>query len=267
MKIIIIVIGLLLFSGMAMAANDVEVHVNWPADTVFIGSYNQLQIWMENDQDLIGYVMGLELSGYNGSIVWDLNYGDEPPGNVENDARGAIHQNIVPHSFEDNLLPDSVLIGGPMIPPSYTGLPANNNRICYTLRFYIPEGASDQTLCIDNIFIPPAGDWVFEVDGGQIVPNYHGCINSGSQNPDCPAICYPVRNTARLCGDLTLDGTINVADIAQLLNSLLHLPPYYFNYSWVHGDVNCNGRENIGDLGYLIEYIFMGGDPPCSNCP
>ncbi|MBD3218390.1 MAG: hypothetical protein GF310_08955 [candidate division Zixibacteria bacterium] len=267
MKIIIILIGLLLLSGIAMAANDVEVHVNWPADTVFIGSYNQLQIWMENDVDLLGYAMGFEFSGYTGTIIWDMNYGDEPPGNVENDARGAIHQNFVPHGFEDNILPDSILIGGAMVPPAYTGLPVNNSRLCYTLRFYIPDDASEETFCIDNVFIPPAGDWIFDDGAQSIIPDYHGCQNSGPQDPDCPAVCYPVRTTTRLCGDVNGDGTANLSDIVFILDYLFHGFSGADFFRWVVCDVTCNGRVNIADVGYFIEYIFMGGNPPCYNCP
>ncbi|HEQ99915.1 MAG TPA: hypothetical protein ENO22_11315 [candidate division Zixibacteria bacterium] len=263
MKIIISIIGLLLISSIAVAANNVEVHINYPADTVFIGSYNQLEIWIENDVDVIGLHLGFEFSGYSGTITWDMNYGDFPPANVENDARGAILFTYLAYGFEDNYLPDSILIGGPAIPP-YEGLPAGNLRKCYTLHFYIPEGISEQNFCIDNIFISPVG-WAFD-DGYQaIAPDYHGCQNSSTGNPDCPAICYPVRTTARVCGDTNDDGNANLADLVTILHFIFH--EYPILSPWVISDVDCDGRLNIGDLNYLANYVFFGGPMPCQYCP
>jgi hypothetical protein len=32
-------------------------------------------------------------------------------------------------------------------------------------------------------------------------------------------------------------------------------------------DADCSGRVNIGDVANIVGYIFMGGNPPCSDCP
>ena len=32
------------------------------------------------------------------------------------------------------------------------------------------------------------------------------------------------------------------------------------------GDVDCNMTVNIGDIVYLINYIFKGGPVPCDGC-
>ena len=31
-----------------------------------------------------------------------------------------------------------------------------------------------------------------------------------------------------------------------------------------NGDLNCDGEVNVADLGYLINYLFLGGSPPCT---
>jgi hypothetical protein len=264
MKIIIVIIGLLLISNIAVAANNVEVHINYPADTVFIGSYNQLEIWMENDTDLLGWSLGFEFDGYSGTIVWDLNYGDDPPANIENDAIGAILHNFMTLNMEDNLLPDSILMGGAAFPP-FTGLSTGTLRKCYTYRFFIPEDAPQGTFCIDNVFIPPAGNWVFDDGYGGIAPDYHGCQNSSPGNPDYPAICYPVRTTTRVCGDGNEDGLVNIGDFVAVVHLIFHNTP---NPSpWVISEVDCDGRVNIGDIVYLINYIFFAGPIPCEPCP
>ncbi|NIS15967.1 MAG: hypothetical protein GWN00_24370 [Aliifodinibius sp.] len=264
MKIIIIIIGLLLISSIAVAANNVEVHINYPADTVFIGSYNQLEIWIENDFDIIGLALGFEFSSYSGTISWNMNYGDFPPANVENDARGAIDFNYLALGLEDSYLPDSILIGGAAIPP-FEGLPTGNLRKCYTLHFYIPEGTPEQDFCIDNIFVPPAGEWVFDNGSQAIAPDYHGCQNSSPGDPDCPPICYPVRITTRVCGDANEDGHANLSDLVTILRFIFH--EYLIFSPWVISDVDCDGRFNIGDIVYMTNYVFYGGPLPCSDCP
>ena len=266
MKIIKIIIGLLLISSTAIAAYNIEVHINYPTDTVYIGSYNQLEIWIENDTRLNGMSLGLEFDTYSGTIIWDPDYGDIPPAQIENDAIGNLSYIFNPLGFEDNLLPDSILFGGPYLPDMIPGLPANSMRKCITFRFYIPDTAPLEDFCVDNIFIPNYGYWLFEDDGGEIVPDYFGCQNSSQSNPDCPAVCFPVRSDIwRMCGDINGDFAVNVSDFVYLLDYIFHNAP--MATPWVQADVTCNGRVNISDVAYLIAYLFAGGNFPCANCP
>jgi hypothetical protein len=61
-------------------------------------------------------------------------------------------------------------------------------------------------------------------------------------------------------GDINGDAVINVGDMVYLLNYLYRnsLPPYPL----AGGDVNCDGTVDVGDVIYLINYLFRGGSLP-----
>jgi hypothetical protein len=65
------------------------------------------------------------------------------------------------------------------------------------------------------------------------------------------------------CGDVTQDGSVDVADVVYLINYLfIHGPaPYPISVA----DVNLDGVVEISDVVYLINYLFIGGPPPCSQ--
>jgi hypothetical protein len=63
-------------------------------------------------------------------------------------------------------------------------------------------------------------------------------------------------------GDCNADCTVDVGDVVYLVN-YLYLggePPYPVEV----GDVNCDGVVDVGDVVFLINYLFRGGPaPPC----
>jgi hypothetical protein len=66
-----------------------------------------------------------------------------------------------------------------------------------------------------------------------------------------------------LCGDINVDGTVNIFDITGLI-SYLYLegePPMPLE----SGDINNDGLINIFDITGLISYLYLEGDPPV--CP
>jgi hypothetical protein len=265
MKILKFLLAVMLISSLAMSATDIEVHINYPSDSVYIGSYNKLEIWIENTDTILAMSLGFEYSGTAGTIMWDLDYGIIPPANIENDARGVwqwIQQN---RGFEDNALPDTLLVGGVYLPNYFAGLPPNSARGCVSLYFYIPDGESPGQFCVDNIYVPPAGEWLVEEGPGPYPPSYSGCPETSTSNPTCPAVCFPVATTARICGDVNEDLVTNLSDAVYLINYITIPQVYTFEYAFA--DVNCDGRVNVADAQYLIDYVFMGGNMPCANCP
>jgi hypothetical protein len=63
-------------------------------------------------------------------------------------------------------------------------------------------------------------------------------------------------------GDVNADGAVDVGDVVYLVNYLYRggPPPTHSEV----GDVNCDGVVNIGDVVFLVNYLFRGGEPP--NC-
>jgi hypothetical protein len=64
------------------------------------------------------------------------------------------------------------------------------------------------------------------------------------------------------CGDVNVDGVVDIADVVYLLNYffLFGPPPVPIEA----GDVNLDGTVNGADVIYLVNYLFIGGPPPCS---
>jgi len=61
-------------------------------------------------------------------------------------------------------------------------------------------------------------------------------------------------------GDANGDGIVNVGDVVYLIDYLFRGGPA--PSFLVTGDVTCDGMINVGDVVYLITYLFKGGDPP-----
>ncbi|MCK4404449.1 MAG: dockerin type I repeat-containing protein [candidate division Zixibacteria bacterium] len=63
-----------------------------------------------------------------------------------------------------------------------------------------------------------------------------------------------------ICGDANGDGVIELGDVVYLINYVFRNgdPPDPIEA----GDCNCNGIVDIGDVVYLINYLYRGGDPP-----
>ncbi len=61
-------------------------------------------------------------------------------------------------------------------------------------------------------------------------------------------------------GDVNGDGDIDVGDVIFLMNYLFLAgsPPYPLEA----GDADCNGEVDVGDVIYLINYLFIDGPPP-----
>jgi hypothetical protein len=64
-------------------------------------------------------------------------------------------------------------------------------------------------------------------------------------------------------GDANGDGLIDVGDVVYLVSYLYKGGPAP-DPLWV-GDCNCDGTTNVGDVVYLVAYLYRGGDPP--GCP
>jgi len=64
-------------------------------------------------------------------------------------------------------------------------------------------------------------------------------------------------------GDVNADHVIDIGDVVYLINFLYRGGPPPFPHPYA-GDVNCDHAIDIGDVVYLINYLFKSGPPPCS---
>jgi uncharacterized delta-60 repeat protein len=69
-----------------------------------------------------------------------------------------------------------------------------------------------------------------------------------------------IKYAQKICGDANLDGVVDIGDIVYLINYV------FYGGSVPEGecDVNNDGIMDIGDIVYLINYVFYGGVEP--NC-
>jgi hypothetical protein len=75
---------------------------------------------------------------------------------------------------------------------------------------------------------------------------------------------WVANNPLILCGDVNADGSVELGDIVYLINFVFRagdppVPPVN------RGDVNSDCSIELGDIVYLINFVFRSGDPP--NCP
>ena len=66
-----------------------------------------------------------------------------------------------------------------------------------------------------------------------------------------------------ICGDANGDGSINLGDAGYIINYIFYDGPAPDPIE--SGDANSDGSVNLADAGYLINYIFYDGPEPCSS--
>jgi hypothetical protein len=64
-------------------------------------------------------------------------------------------------------------------------------------------------------------------------------------------------------GDVNADGVVDIGDVVYLINYLYRGSPTPVLAPV--GDTNCDGVVDIGDVVFLVNYLFRGGPPP--ECP
>jgi outer membrane protein assembly factor BamB len=88
---------------------------------------------------------------------------------------------------------------------------------------------------------------------------------AGDDNTDNNVQVWQATSSATqyICGDANGDGLVNVGDVVFLIAFIFSggVAPEPLE----SGDANCEGATNVGDAVYLINYIFSGGAAPC--CP
>jgi hypothetical protein len=181
----------------ATAANQVSIGLvesgnNTPVDIIIVGTAYEFQISLENDVLLGGFLAGFQIYSPTGA-TWTWNsqpegYGPYGPLSgsqyltVVLDCRMDPTETVwdftnllVLETDMDGVTPDVIFPGGVAL---MNGLPAGPMEHMMSVHF-TPDSpaASDDvgTICIDSIYVPPDGRFVFaDADGSIIVPTISG---------------------------------------------------------------------------------------------
>ena len=70
-----------------------------------------------------------------------------------------------------------------------------------------------------------------------------------------------------ICGDVNVDGDINLLDILFLIDYVYNNPPGPAPDPIESGDVNADGNINLLDILYLIEFEYGEPTGPEPVCP
>jgi len=66
-----------------------------------------------------------------------------------------------------------------------------------------------------------------------------------------------------VCGNVNNDGVVDIGDVVYLINYLYRSGPEpECAPITACGDVNLDGAVDIGDVVYLINYLYKSGPPP-----
>jgi uncharacterized delta-60 repeat protein len=95
------------------------------------------------------------------------------------------------------------------------------------------------------------------IDGSCLVYETGRSMGSGTSE-DYATIKY----VQFLCGDVNKDGVVDVGDVVYLINYLFKNGPAPVPILKA-GDASCDGVVDVGDAVYLINYLFKKGPEPC----
>ena len=128
-----------------------------------------------------------------------------------------------------------------------------------TSHWSVSGGWSDSLNNVENVFVenPEAGEWTIEVIARNIALDGH------SETPSIVDQDFALVATTKLpyiTGDANKDGIVDVGDVVYLINYLFKSGPAPSPLP--AGDATCDGNVDVGDVVYLINYLFKGGLPP-----
>ena len=150
--------------------------------------------------------------------------------------------------------------------------PAPTNNRIYHNNFYLPQGHAYDASYGNNAWhngYPSGGNYWDGYTGqdqysgpGQNISGGDGIGDapytiSGGSNQDMYPLMHPWVPT---CGDCNNDDVVDVGDVVYLINYLFKGGPVPQPLDV--GDVNADTNVDVGDVVYLINYLFKGGPAP-----
>jgi hypothetical protein len=205
MKRTVVLLAIMLLSfGLTNAANRVDVYHS-PDDTLWTGEASTIEIWIENDNKLGGISLGFAVSATGvGTYTLDNVASTFAPATPNGgtfitgvggsrwmsgaNADGSCWD-LGGTLINDNLAPAQFLLGGAALS---AGLNAGASE--HMLNVHLTTGGvtgdpavpgNTETLCIDSLFYPPAGEFIFD-PGGTPASNLPVCFVIAEKQDVCP---------------------------------------------------------------------------------
>lgn len=209
---------MLLLTGAIFAQpGDMTVGLNGVDNKVYIGETNVLEYYMTNAQPLAAATIGFGFTSTAGPITFSTTntgpFGSRPATNpvlaiVDASADRTLYwdNTYAPgNAFAVSNLPNFILLGGVANDPS-TYMPAHavSTKI-WNMKFTGTLVPTTGGFCVDNIFVPPAGSWTFDIGGPSYAPTFQGQPNASQSDPSAPAACFDV--IVRPCVPVTFTAT------------------------------------------------------------
>jgi parallel beta-helix repeat protein len=132
---------------------------------------------------------------------------------------------------------------------------------------------------VDSLKLSGSGAYVFNppnINTDPMFCNPDTCVNAPTTGGNyCLRLNSPcLPNNQPVCGligALGLAGDCNGNEVVEL-GDLVYLITYLYKNGpspdpLSIGDVNCDGIVSLGDAVYLISYLYKNGKPPCYYCP
>ncbi len=215
--------------------STVEFRLRVQIDTAHVGG-----LWV--------YSNGFQIYSPDGA-TWDTTYGEYLPAWLPFGERW-----IYPFGTDGDGA-DTVVFAGE---DSAGGFWVVYDGVAWSITIEVPDDPAlyGKTVCLDSVFDSmeyfPWSTWVWQTLTESYTPTWDGphCFTIGCCNSD------------GIRGDVDYSGTINVADLLDLLDCIWF--PCYFPCE-EEADVDGSGGINIADITFLVAYLFYDGPapPPC----
>lgn len=254
---------LAIFTTSLSAGYEVRIHVNYPHDVVYAGYLNDVEIWIENSTPLYMIRLPFLYSSNIGAVAWHSPYGTVPASSpyvsIDDEESIGIWELPPGWQVDASQMPAVSSIWGAAMSAEYA-LP-DHQQLTRVLSLKLDAtslAVGDGPFCVDDIFIPPVSRLEFWTGTETFRPSFHECPNC---DPLLPAVCFDVVAPNWVKGDANGDGRSNISDCVFLIQYIFHSgeAPSPFQM----GDVDCNGDITMSDLVNMVSYIFSGGTEPC----